>query len=40
MREEYIALIISKLHKCDDVSLLDLVVQLLDKSIQEAAQTF
>ena len=37
MKEEYIARIIEQLHKCDDLSLLDLVYQLLDKSIQETA---
>ena len=37
MKEEYILQIIEKLHKCDDLSLLDLISQLLDKSVQEAA---
>lgn len=37
MKEEYISTIIEKLHKCDDLSLLDLISQLLDKSVQETA---
>ena len=36
-KEEYVALIIDKLYNCNDVPLLDLVYQLLDKSVQEAA---
>lgn len=35
MKEECIALIIEKLHKCDDLGLLDLISQLLDKGVQE-----
>lgn len=37
MKEEYICSIIEKLHKCDDLSLLDLIAQLLDKTVQETA---
>lgn len=36
MRDEYIAQIIMKLEECRDAALLDLILQLLDKSIQEA----
>ncbi len=32
MREEYIQQIVELLHKCNDVSLLDLIFQLLQKS--------
>lgn len=34
MKEEYIKQITELIHICDDIALLDLVVQLLDKSIQ------
>ena len=37
MKEDYIVQINELMHKCDDVALLDLVFQLLDKSIQESA---
>lgn len=37
MKEEYIIQIIEKLHTCNDLPLLDLISQLLDKSIQEPA---
>ena len=37
MKDEYIINIIEKLHNCNDLPLLDLISQLLDKSIQEAA---
>lgn len=37
MKEEYILQITEKLHNCDDLSLLDLISQLLDKSVQETA---
>lgn len=37
MKEDYILQIIDLLHKCDDIALLDLVFQILDKSIQEPA---
>jgi hypothetical protein len=37
MKEEYLVQIIEKLHKCDDLSLMDLIYQLLDKSVQETA---
>ena len=40
MKEEYVNIIIEQLHKCEDLSLLDLISQLLDKSIQEPAQAF
>ena len=40
MKEEYITVITDQLPKCDDLLLLDLISQLLDKSIQEAAQAF
>lgn len=33
MKEEYISEITDLLHTCDDLSLLDLILQLLDKSI-------
>ena len=32
MKDEYIKLIIELLEKCNDVSLLDLIMQLLQKS--------
>jgi len=35
MREEYIQSIEKMLHRCDDISLLDFIFQLLQKS-QEA----
>ena len=34
MKEEYILKISELLHVCDDVELLDLIFQLLDKSIK------
>ena len=37
MKEEYILQIVDLLHLCDDISLLDFVFQVLDKSIQKAA---
>ena len=37
MKEEYIAQIIEKLHNCNDLPLLDLISQLLDKSVKEPA---
>ena len=37
MREDYIKEIIEKLNACDDLSILDLVSQLLDTSIQKTA---
>lgn len=37
MKEEYVKQINEKLHKCSDLALLDLILQLLDKSIQETA---
>ena len=37
MKEEYILQITELLHACDDLLLLDLISQLLDKSIQETA---
>lgn len=33
MKEQYILLINEQLQKCDDVALLDLILQLLNKSI-------
>lgn len=39
MKETYIALIIEQLHKCDDIPLLNLIYQLLTKSIKETTQT-
>ena len=32
MKKEYIAKIIELLHKCEDLSLLDLIMKLLQKS--------
>lgn len=37
MKEQYIGKIIESVYECDDVPLLDLICQLLDKSIQETA---
>lgn len=34
MKEEYVLKIIDKLHACDDLSLLDLIATLLDKSVK------
>lgn len=36
MKEDYILQITDLLHTCDDVALLDLIYQLLDKSIQKS----
>lgn len=33
MKDEYIRKIIDLLHKCNDISLLDLILRLLQKSI-------
>jgi hypothetical protein len=40
MKEEYIKQITEKMYMCDDLSLLDLISQLLDKSVQETTQAF
>ena len=37
MKEEYIIRINELMNNCNDVALLDLIFQLLDKSVQEAA---
>ena len=37
MKEEYIAQIVEKLYNCNDLPLLDLISQLLDKNIKEPA---
>lgn len=37
MKEEYVKQINERLYKCVDLALLDLILQLLDKSIQETA---
>lgn len=37
MKEEYILQINDRLKRCEDVGLLDLILKILDKSIQEAA---
>ena len=34
MKDQYILQISERLNNCNDVSLLDLILQLLDKSIQ------
>lgn len=39
MKEEYILQITELLHNCNDLSLLDLIFQLLDKSVQQPPQT-
>lgn len=33
MKDEYIQKIIDLLHKCNDISLIDLILRLLQKSI-------
>ena len=35
MKEEYILAICKLLHKCDDLELLDLLYQLLNKSVKQ-----
>lgn len=35
MHEEYTAAIIDRLFKCDDISTLDLILQILAKKCQE-----
>lgn len=36
MKREYIAAITEKLEQCNDIALLDLILQLLQKTIQKA----
>lgn len=33
MKEQYVADIIQRLEQCNDLSLLDLILQILDKSV-------
>lgn len=36
-KDDYISSILNKLHKCNDLSFLDLIDSLLDESVQETA---